>query len=326
MFVTAPRSEDHLPASKDGALADTHVTAFQTAIDGLITAARSTSPTSTLGAMKAVILAVADISRDVQEFEARSPDQRSHVDSAELADLKNRSTVSLNMLTASSKEFAMSYGLSPISLLDAAASEAASPVVGLIKLLGIRREKKDVDYRSELAAMQEAVAEEDDEDEQTLNGSRTDRSLGAFEFPPSAARPAHSRQSSEGSNYDVRDSTITAKPSPPSSPTVADDDRVGSQNYRLTSTSSIVSSGSAFDLERKASLAETESSSKGSQHGWSGAGGKPSWDSRPANGFRSPFDQNDDDDGEPDGEQAWAQLRVSATPLCFLRVVRLAAC
>lgn len=40
MFVSAPRTEDHLPATRNGALADTNVTAFQTSIDGLITAAR----------------------------------------------------------------------------------------------------------------------------------------------------------------------------------------------------------------------------------------------------------------------------------------------
>ena len=305
MFVTAPRTNDHLPATKNGALADTYVTAFQTAIDGLITAARSTAPTSTLGAMKPVIHAMADISRDVEMFESRPAALRADVDAAGLAELKERSTTTLNALTQAAKEFAMSYGLSPISLLDAAASEVAASVVGLFKLLGIRREKKDVDYRSELAAMQEAASE---------GGSEEDSSTML------AIRPACSRQSSEGSNYDVRDSTLTAKPSVSAPPSPGDgSDQADGQNYRLTSTSSIGSTSSAFNLERKASLAETDASSLGSQKGWGGSGGgsaqKPVWDSRPANGFRSPFDhgdedQDDDDDGDADGEQAWMQLRV----------------
>lgn len=291
MFVTAPRNEDHLPASKNGALADIHVTAFQTAVDGLITAARSTSPTSTLGAMKPVIHAIADISQDVEQFEQRSPAQRGDVDMSSLPELKERLTTTLGALTQAAKEYGMSYGLSPISLLDAAASEVAASVVALFKLLGIRRASKDVDYRSELAAMQEAP---EDQESDNVNGSN-------YTFFPS--RPTLSRNSSEGSHYDVRDSTITAKPSPPSPPADA------GNNYRLTSTSSVGSTSSAFDLERKASLAETDTSSKGSQSGWNG---KPSWDSRPSNGFRSPFDQKDadhEDDDEEEG-QAWAQLKV----------------
>lgn len=40
MFVAKPLSDDHLPASADGNIEDVHVSAFQTAIDGLLTAAR----------------------------------------------------------------------------------------------------------------------------------------------------------------------------------------------------------------------------------------------------------------------------------------------
>lgn len=40
MFISKPFSEDHLPASADGNIEDVHVSAFQTAIDGLLSAAR----------------------------------------------------------------------------------------------------------------------------------------------------------------------------------------------------------------------------------------------------------------------------------------------
>ena len=41
MFVPKPASDDHLPASPDGNIADINVLAFQTGIDGLLSAARS---------------------------------------------------------------------------------------------------------------------------------------------------------------------------------------------------------------------------------------------------------------------------------------------
>jgi hypothetical protein len=40
MFISKPFSDDHLPASADGNIEDIHVSAFQTAIDGLLSAAR----------------------------------------------------------------------------------------------------------------------------------------------------------------------------------------------------------------------------------------------------------------------------------------------
>jgi hypothetical protein len=40
MFVSKPLSDDHLPASPDGNIADVNVSAFQAGIDGLLAAAR----------------------------------------------------------------------------------------------------------------------------------------------------------------------------------------------------------------------------------------------------------------------------------------------
>ena len=40
MFVSKPVTDDHLPASADGNIADVNVSSFQTAIDGLLAAAR----------------------------------------------------------------------------------------------------------------------------------------------------------------------------------------------------------------------------------------------------------------------------------------------
>jgi hypothetical protein len=43
MFVSKPLSDDHLPASPDGNIADVNVSAFQAGIDGLLAAARYVS-------------------------------------------------------------------------------------------------------------------------------------------------------------------------------------------------------------------------------------------------------------------------------------------
>lgn len=40
MFVSKPITDDHMPASLDGNIADVHVTAFQSAIDNLLAIAR----------------------------------------------------------------------------------------------------------------------------------------------------------------------------------------------------------------------------------------------------------------------------------------------
>lgn len=40
MFVSRPATQDHMPASPNGNIADIHVTEFQSAIDSLLQAAR----------------------------------------------------------------------------------------------------------------------------------------------------------------------------------------------------------------------------------------------------------------------------------------------
>ena len=136
MFVPKPATDDHLPASPDGNIADINVLAFQTAIDGLLSAARSSAPSGVLSSMKAIVEAVTEIGDDVKQFELRP---NLDVDVSRLEHLKFESTNRLNSLMQAARSHAMSSGLSPVSLIDAAAGHLSSNVVEIVKLLKIRR-------------------------------------------------------------------------------------------------------------------------------------------------------------------------------------------
>jgi cell division septum initiation protein DivIVA len=139
MFVAQPLSNDHLPASPDGNIADTHVAAFQQAIDGMLQAARSSQPSGVLPAMKSIVEAVTNIGADVKAFEERP---NLDVDPSRLESLKHESTTCLSGLMNAARNHAMASGLSPVSLIDAAAGHLSLNVVELIKLLKIRRSGK----------------------------------------------------------------------------------------------------------------------------------------------------------------------------------------
>lgn len=139
LFVAKPLTDDHLPASADGNIADTNVTAFQTAIDTLLMAARSSHPSGVLPAMKAIVEAVTNIGEDVKQFEE---DPNLDVDPSRLESLKHESTTCLSGLMNAARNHAMASGLSPVSLIDAAAGHLSVNVVELIKLLKIRRSGK----------------------------------------------------------------------------------------------------------------------------------------------------------------------------------------
>ncbi|EJT96676.1 hypothetical protein DACRYDRAFT_102761 [Dacryopinax primogenitus] len=130
---------NHLPTSDTGAIADVHVTAFQSSIDTLLAAGRSSQPTSVLSAMKNVVTAVAAITEDVRAFEARPRRDKGPVDDDAVRALKDRASATLNNLVMASKNHGTSYGLSPVSLLDAAASHVSSTIVEMVRLLKIRR-------------------------------------------------------------------------------------------------------------------------------------------------------------------------------------------
>ncbi|KAJ3776968.1 hypothetical protein EV361DRAFT_88999 [Lentinula raphanica] len=143
LFLQAPKIdklEDQLPVSSDGGVLDIHVTAFLSAVDGLLTAGRSNAPTRVLSPMKSVVNAVTNIIDDVRTYEKRP--SRSDVDMDTLHLLRERAEATLSNLVTASKTHATSAGMSPVSLLDAAASHVAATITDIGKLIYIRKATK----------------------------------------------------------------------------------------------------------------------------------------------------------------------------------------
>jgi len=121
--------------SSDGLVRDVHVTKFQIAIDELLRTARTNEPASILDYMKAVVISVRHITEDIGD--STSSDSEDGF-AQQRNKLKTRVSATANNLITASKNFAISNGISPVSLLDAAASHLTSAVVELIRTVKIR--------------------------------------------------------------------------------------------------------------------------------------------------------------------------------------------
>lgn len=136
------KTEDQLPVSPDGGVLDIHITAFQSAIDDLLTAGRSNAPTRVLTPMKSVVNAVTNIIENVKTFERRPQRDRSDVDADTLRSLQDRAGATLSNLVAATKTHATSSGMSPVSLLDAAASHVSLTITEIGRTVCIRKATK----------------------------------------------------------------------------------------------------------------------------------------------------------------------------------------
>ena len=118
-----------------GLVKDVHVTKFQIAVDELLRRARTEAPERAVDSMKAVVASVRRITKDMDDAMAQQQDS----DAAEhLSKLKTRVSGTANNLITAAKNYAMSAGLSPVSLLDAAASHLVASVVELLRTVKIR--------------------------------------------------------------------------------------------------------------------------------------------------------------------------------------------
>ncbi|TEY34763.1 hypothetical protein BOTCAL_0619g00030 [Botryotinia calthae] len=119
--------------AENGIIKDVHVTKFQVSIDELLHMARTSDPEKVIEYMKNVVINVRQISQDID----KAPQS-----SAELAQkqakLKSRLSATANNLITASKNFAGAKGLSPFSLLDAAASHLTTAVIELVRTVKIR--------------------------------------------------------------------------------------------------------------------------------------------------------------------------------------------
>jgi hypothetical protein len=126
----------------DGGVLDIHITAFLSAIDSLLTAGRSNAPTRVLTPMKSVVNAVTNIIEDVKAYERRSQRDRGDADSDTLRSLRDRAEATLSNLVAATKTHASSSGMSPVSLLDAAASHVSVTITEIGRTVCIRKATK----------------------------------------------------------------------------------------------------------------------------------------------------------------------------------------
>lgn len=118
---------------ENGLVKDVNVTKFQIAIDELLQRARADNPERVIDSMKAVVVSVRRITKDIDESAPNNDEvlqQRTK--------LKSRVSSTANNLITASKNFAAAAGISPVSLLDAAASHLVAAVVELLRTVKIR--------------------------------------------------------------------------------------------------------------------------------------------------------------------------------------------
>ncbi|KAL1636287.1 component of the polarisome [Neofusicoccum ribis] len=121
----------------DGLVKDVHLTKFQLCIDQLLQTARKSNSEAVLDCMKEIVSCVRTITADVDA--AGSPTSDDGEDSIKkLHKLKSRVSATANNLITASKNHAAGQGLSPVSLLDAAASHLTTSIVELVKVVRIR--------------------------------------------------------------------------------------------------------------------------------------------------------------------------------------------
>ncbi|SMY18596.1 unnamed protein product [Zymoseptoria tritici ST99CH_1A5] len=123
---------------KNGRVKDVQVTAFQVAVEELLRVARGSSTAQMLECVKGVVVGTQAITSA-----AASSENGSSKDPAELPRLQARVTGTANSLITATKQHAASHGLSPVALLDAAASNLTAAVVELIKAVRIRPTGQD---------------------------------------------------------------------------------------------------------------------------------------------------------------------------------------
>ncbi|KAJ5550914.1 Spa2 homology (SHD) of GIT [Penicillium sp. DV-2018c] len=131
-------TKDHELVQADGLVKDIHVTKFQMSIDELLRAARFEESPVVLSQLKLVVLAVRHIMNDVEQ--SPIPVDGS---AALRAKVKGQVSTTANNLITAVRNFASSSGLSPVSLLDAAASHVCTAIVDLIRVVKIQPSPAD---------------------------------------------------------------------------------------------------------------------------------------------------------------------------------------
>lgn len=124
---------DNTLLDERGQVKDVHVTKYQMAIDELLQKVREESPETVIDAMKAVVVSVRRITRDLDEAAPRGSEA-----AQQHGKLRARISATANNLITVSKSFAASSGITPIALVDAAASHLTVAIVDMLRAVKIR--------------------------------------------------------------------------------------------------------------------------------------------------------------------------------------------
>ncbi|ROW07722.1 hypothetical protein VMCG_03545 [Cytospora schulzeri] len=116
-----------------GLVKDIHVTKFQVAIDELLRRARVEEPERVVDAMKSVVMSVRRLTKDLDASPVKDEQMRQ-----QRKQLKGRVSTTANNLITAAKTFAISAGMAPLSVLDAAASNLVAAIVELLRVVKIR--------------------------------------------------------------------------------------------------------------------------------------------------------------------------------------------
>jgi len=117
-----------------GLVRDLHVTRFQLAIDELLGGARAEEPGAVLDHIKNLVVAVRSITGDVEA----AGDDKSDETTRKRHKLKAKVSATANNVITATKNYAAAQGLSPVSLVDAAASHLTAAVIDLLRTVKIR--------------------------------------------------------------------------------------------------------------------------------------------------------------------------------------------
>ncbi|KAJ3219198.1 component of the polarisome [Dinochytrium kinnereticum] len=127
----------------NGVIDRDRVSAYQSAVDDLLRAARE-APSSVLVAMKAIVIACKNITEDTEAYEVNS-NSLSEDDKDNLEAVKGRLSGALTGLMHAAKNHATNFGSSPVSALEGAASNLTATIVELVKIFKLRGENQN-DY------------------------------------------------------------------------------------------------------------------------------------------------------------------------------------
>jgi hypothetical protein len=191
----------------DGLVKDIHVTKFQISIDELLRIARMEEPSAVLDHMKSVVVAIRSITQDIDAAAvANRDDEKVHRGGR----LKSKVSATANNVITASKNFASSNGISPVSLLDAAASHLTMAVVELVRTVKIRPTPSgELDDEEEIVANMETMRSPNYfnvEYTHTRNESTNESVYSAVSTPPASGESsgantaAHLRSESKTSS------------------------------------------------------------------------------------------------------------------------------